>query len=84
MPYIQKEQREKFKTLIDEALKIENEGELNFVITCLLQQYILQQGESYKIHNALLGVLTAVQLEWYRRKVSHYENSKCNQNGDVF
>ena len=92
MPYIKKERREplwrahdKYSTYpVLEVALIENPGELNFAITKMVTYYIQKKGLSYAVLNEVLGVLTAVTFELYRRLAVPYENAKMAENGDVY
>jgi len=59
-------------------------GELNYLFTYWIGQYILDKGESYQIYNDILGALEGAKQELYRRKILPYENIKMSQNGDVY
>lgn len=59
-------------------------GELNFVITRLAQDFIQKQGRDYNSINAVVGVLEAAKLEFYRRLAAPYEDEKIAHNGDVY
>lgn len=61
-------------------------GELNYAITMMVQDFLHTNymGESYTGYNEAIGVLECVKLELYRRQVSHYEDLKKIQNGDVY
>ena len=80
MPYIRPVAR---AALADGADPI-GPGELNYVITLALLQYIKEFGLTYQTINDILGVLVAVQLEFNRRVVVPYEQQKCKVNGDVY
>ena len=85
MPYIKEEGREEFQFCIDQlAERTETVGQLNYVITKLCDKFVITQGVCYNSYNAVLGVLTAVTLELYRRRVSGYEDKKMRENGDVY
>lgn len=75
MPYIVKADRGK---------KPLNAGQLNYHLTMVMLWYLKQKGESYQTYNDILGVLTAMQFEIYRRKIAPYEDKKCRENGEVF
>lgn len=93
MPYIPQENRiiidDKIKNIIDhvclEDIKI---GEINYIITTLLNAYITQKHEksqfNYDVCNNLIGVLECAKQELYRRVIVGYENFKIEQNGDVY
>ena len=81
MPYIPGKDR---LDLLEGITTPRTEGELNFVLTKKILEVISVWGEGYKTYNAILGVLEAVKLELYRRKISGYEDLKKQQNGDVY
>ena len=87
MPYIKLEDREKFESweLSPDGMGelCEHCGELNYVISRILIGYIKKQGFRYQTVNDILGVLSALALEWYRRLFGYYENAKIVENGDV-
>lgn len=87
MPYIKPDDRppidEKLQALIEylKARPIEQQdGDLNYVVTRLIHNLY---PEKYFHYNRALGVLSAIQLELYRRKVAPYEDQKISENGDV-
>jgi len=59
-------------------------GDLNFLITTLLDEYLSVHGLSYTNINNLVGVLDCVKLELYRRIAAPYEDQKLDINGDVY
>ncbi len=59
-------------------------GELNFLITHQCIKYLGVNGLSYKTINDIIGALECAKIEFYRRKVAEYEDSKIIQNGDVY
>ena len=79
MPYIRTDLRRKARE--EGAL---NPGELNYLITSTVLNYLFEVGESYRTYNDILGVLEAVKFEIYRRKIANYEDIKCKENGDIF
>jgi hypothetical protein len=79
MPYIKKEKRQKLAA----GQKPSDPGELNYTITKLLLQYVQDKGKSYATFNDILGVLTAVGQEFYRRWIAPYEDQKKLEHGDV-
>jgi hypothetical protein len=84
MPYIKQSDRENKNILIEQLSNtITNEGDLNYVITMLCKEFLIAKGESYSTHNTIMGVLTCAKEEWYRRRVSSYEDKKISENGDV-
>jgi hypothetical protein len=93
MPYIKQEDREKFTNggygeapvhLLEEVgLFCDNAGDLNYAITMILKEYIEKKGECYATHNEIIGMLECCKQEWYRKRVSPYEDKKAVLNGDV-
>lgn len=81
MPYISPEDRNRI--LLDET-SISTPGELNYFISILLNWYINQKGKSYTTINEVIGVLECAKLELYRRVASPYEDTKIQENGDVY
>lgn len=61
-----------------------NPGELNFVITKVLDDYLDSPGLSYRRINEVIGVLECAKLELYRRIAAPYEDGKMAENGDVY
>jgi hypothetical protein len=85
MPYIKKEDRERFNAftrLLDEQ-EIKSAGELNYLLTVLVHKYLNMKPESYNMYNDAIGALEGAKLELYRRHVALYENEKIKENGDV-
>jgi hypothetical protein len=81
MPYIDKSRRPFLAPLI---IANDSSGELNFIITSAIKDYIHRHGDSYSTYNDILGALEGAKLEFYRRKVVPYEVAKMEENGDVF
>ena len=59
-------------------------GELNYLITLLIQDYLEYKNESYQTYNDIIGALEGAKLELYRRKIAPYEDKKIKENGDVY
>lgn len=83
MPYIKKEDRPKFKSAEEAMGRIETVGELNYFITRTCLNYFKNNGFNYQKINDVLGVLSAVGMEFYRRLFLYYEDVKIHENGDV-
>lgn len=81
MPYIKTERRESLFCLPDKA---QNPGELNYIITLLLIDYLRRRGLSYQHINDCVGALECAKLELTRRVTAPYEDTKIVQNGDVY
>ena len=83
MPYIKAEQREKFDGARDLGSKATNAGELNYLIFRIIVGYMVGKGLCYQTLNDIMGVLSGVDKELYRRITKYYEDSKIMDNGDV-
>lgn len=59
-------------------------GELNYLITKLVDSFLMMSGVSYTSLNAAIGVLECAKLELYRRLAAPYEDEKSRINGDVY
>jgi RNA processing factor Prp31 len=84
MPYIKQEDR----TWVDEEIKlivdnIENSGDLCYVIYKLLKNLTEKQGIRFSTMSSLISEVECAKLEYYRRIVAPYEDTKISENGDV-
>lgn len=82
MPYIKKEDREKLAH--PNFWAPNTPGDLNYLFTKLIKEYIDLNGLNYQHINDIVGALEGAKLEFYRRVVAPYENSKIRENGDVY
>lgn len=89
MPYVVQEHRRPFIPYL-ESLLIElnalgrEDGDINFVITWLLDRfYNLRETRYSKIKDAE-GTLVCVALELYRRRAAEWEDKKRDENGEVY
>lgn len=80
MPYIEPNRR----TELFEKPLPETAGELNFLITVLVDDFINHKGKNYRTLNEAIGVLECAKLELYRRLAAPYEDNKIEENGDVY
>ena len=80
MPYILRSRRVKLDGNRDLP---RNAGELNYVITNIISEYYQQEG-GYSSINDVLGALEGAKLEFYRRVAAPYEDTKIQENGDVY
>lgn len=78
MPYIKNDMRE-FASMAPAT-----DGELNFSITRICDNYLKTYGLSYHHINEVIGALECAKLEMYRRIAAPYEDKKCAENGDVY
>jgi len=85
MPYIDKNHRSRIDTalfLLDQELRNAPAGHFNYAISKLIWSQFARN-PNYDSANTLIGVLEAVKLEFYRRKVAPYEDRKIAENGDI-
>ena len=80
MPYIYKAKR---AALIEDTRMPQTPGELNYMITIIINNYYKQYG-GYSAINDVLGALEGAKLEFYRRVAAPYEDQKIEENGDVY
>lgn len=87
MPYIKQEKRDELKNILDQIERLSlieiGPGELNFLITKLIHQYVEDNNISYKILNDIIGALDNAKEEFRRRVINPYEDLKIVENGDV-
>lgn len=81
MPYINEERRELVSHL---GLDVAEEGDVNYLITSIIDEWLDREGLSYASINAAIGILECAKLELYRRIAAPYEDEKLEANGDVF
>ncbi len=58
------------------------DGMVNYTLTKILDGVYGSGG--YEVYNRLMGVLECVKHEYYRRKISDYEDEKIAENGDIY
>jgi hypothetical protein len=80
MPYIEGYKR----VSLEPSVTAGSSGELNFVITQVIKDYLRFNGLDYDSINDVLGALEGAKLEFYRRVAVPYENGKMSENGDVY
>lgn len=85
MPYIkQEDQKHCTPDTTSDYTGPNNAGELNYTLTKVCQDYFYYRGARYQQINDILGALEGCKLEFYRRLVAPYENTKIKENGDVY
>ena len=87
MPYIKPTDRSRFDPIIQEFIKLHSKkrltaGDLNYMISSMIW-WMFSADKNYAKANELMGVLESVKQEFYRRKVSPYEDEKIKENGDI-
>ena len=82
MPYIKEEDRQRFQIGLDCVKRQcpKTAGELNYVITKIMHEYLNRNGKCYQTMNDIVGALEGAKLEFYRKVVSPYEDVKEQEN----
>jgi hypothetical protein len=84
MPYIHESSREAIDPFITPlAEQLHSPGDLNYAITRLFMQWLLDKGIDYGNINSVAGVLQKAMAEFDERVTRPYEDLKLKQNGDV-
>ena len=82
MPYIKNESKNLLERRITEP---SNAGELNYAITKLVNDYLLRKRKiNYAAMNEIVGAMISATVEFQRRVVAPYEDTKIAENGDVY
>jgi hypothetical protein len=87
MPYIVQQQRIDINAdLMDEGLNWtpENAGELNFLVSTFISNYLKVKGLKYSNINDMIGALECAKLELSRAVINPYEQLKIEENGPVY
>lgn len=87
MPYITKEQRISAGNELQSAglsFIPENAGELNFIVSTFIANYIHENGCKYAVLNEMIGALECAKMELNRVIIGPYENLKIAENGPVY
>ena len=79
MPYITQEARAELTIRMAKTT-----GELNYMLTRLVFDYLDTQGLSYQTINDINGALMGALTEFNRRVTAPYEDKKIAENGDVY
>lgn len=85
MPYIHQDRRKWIdQCVIGLADQIDYEGDMNYAIFRLLDEFVVRQGgPSYVNYNKAMGVMDCCAREYYRRRVAPYEDQAIERNGDI-
>ena len=88
MPYIPNPQRLEANKIMREEGFMQyvpsNAGELNYIVTTLIDNYLNYVGIRYAHVNEMMGALECCKLELYRRIVAPYEDQVADKNGDAY
>jgi len=80
MPYI----RQDVRTALDEGGVPRDAGELAYVLSQVVDEYLSHVIVNYAKHAEVVGVLETLKLEYYRRFTGPYEDQKREENGEAF
>jgi len=87
MPYINREKRAELDLLVDRVVDLfkripddEVDGRLNYFFTRILKSLYTP---SYFNYERAIGLLSCIQMEFYRRCVAPYEDEKIRTHGDI-
>lgn len=88
MPYIVQEKRIALQKAIADLVKElkelgveERAGNLNYTFSTILNE--MYPINKYRELNDLMGVLTCIQQEMYRKRIGPYEDTAVEKNGDI-
>ena len=84
MPYIERDHRPVLDAAIKKIPQNLTAGEMNYVMTRIVDKQLQFHGHSYSIINTLIGVFECAKLELYRRIAAPYEDKKIEANGDAY
>ncbi len=87
MPYIPQTRRDEIDLeLIAERLNWvpENAGDLNFLVSTFIANYIKEKGLKYAVVNEMIGALECAKMELNRVIIGPYEDRKIAENGGVY
>ena len=88
MPYINREDRAKYQTILNELAslipqdRMQRPGHINYIVSLLIEKVYGRQMR-YADHNEVVGVLNCISDEFYRRKTAPYEDEKIETEGDL-
>jgi len=87
MPYIKREKRAELDLLVKQVVDVikripdeEVDGHLNYLFTRILKALYTP---SYLRYERVIGLLSCIQHEFYRRWVAPYEDEKIRMHGDI-
>ena len=85
MPYISQRSRRSLDPTID-AIPVRGAtaGELNYIITRILLRWLREGFAGYAERALAVGILETAKLEFYRRSLGPFEDTKREINGDVY
>lgn len=88
MPYIKRSERAQYQACLAELAKIipqdrmARPGHINYIVSLLIRK-VYGDSLRYADHNEVIGVLSSIQAEFYRRSTAPYEDLKIKEEGDL-
>lgn len=80
MPYL----NSAIRASLNDGRKPLKGGELNYIISKLLNDFVQMKGISYATINEAMGAVICAANEFERRVIAPYEELKAKQNGEVY
>lgn len=68
---------------VDDGRKPMKGGELTYVLFKECVQYTVRNGRCFAVYCVVMGALVCAALEFYRLKVSKYEDERIAENGEA-
>lgn len=87
MPYIPMTQRIEIDGILMQngiGFVPKNAGELNYLVSRFIANYISEKGKNYAVVNEMMGALECAKQELYRVEIGPYEDEKIAENGRVY
>jgi hypothetical protein len=85
MPYIDKNQRDKYNKVTDEIsrLNIETKGDLEYLVFSLMVQFMKSREKRYSTLHEVVYAVQHCADEYRRRFLDKRENEALEKNGDI-
>ena len=88
MPYISRNERKQYGQVLEQLAalipqdRLKRPGHMNYVVSLLINK-VYGSSMRYADHNEVIGVLSSIQSEFYRRHTAPYEDQKIKEEGDL-
>lgn len=84
MPYVKFADRKRLSGAINwNAMVPANAGELNYVISLLVGEYVVRKGLKYQVIAEAQAAMSGALDEFNRRVAGPYEDTAIERNGDI-
>ena len=87
MPYIPSTRSREINnelTTIGDQFMPQNAGDLNYIVSTFIDNFLVEKGLRYSHINEMIGALDCCKMELYRRIAEPYEDSVIDKNGDAY